>query len=189
MGIQVLYRADVVILGFVVTSSQLGVYSVAAPIAELTWVASEAFSLLAFSQVARGQSRQLRSTHLGHLIRVNLVLSTVGALLIAATTLLVLPVVLPAYAGAVPLVFILLPGTLVQGSARIAFSALAATAARRSSVIVGLTSVVFALLYVPFSIWWGVVGAAVAATTVYILQAALIYIMCWCGATPHHTGN
>lgn len=175
IGIQVLYRADIIVLGLVVSSEQLGIYSVAAPIAELTWVLSEALSLVAFSQVRRDQSLERRLAERGRLLRINLIAATVGALIIAVATWVFLPKVLPAYSRAVSVVLILLPGILIQGAARISFSALVATGVRRPPIIIGTISAVLAVLYLPFSLLWGITGAAIAATTIYGLQALLVF--------------
>ena len=57
MGTQMLYRLDIVVLGLFATLSDVGYYSIAAPIAELSWVLSEALSLAIFGRY-RPQIRQ-----------------------------------------------------------------------------------------------------------------------------------
>jgi len=173
-GIQLLYRADVVILAFFVTRAQLGVYSIAAPVAEITWAASEALSLSAFSHYQANQSAEERIVHRARLIKVNVFAGLIGAICIAPAAWLLIPHFLPLYVDAVPLIFILLPGVIVQGAARIMFSAMVAGGARRPAVLVGLISVALCLAYVPLCALWGITGAAVASTTIYVVQAIVV---------------
>jgi O-antigen/teichoic acid export membrane protein len=174
-GIQALYRADVVVLGFIVGARDLGIYSIAAPIAELTWGFSEALSLVAFSQVRALQTPGERQMDRRKLIYINMVAGAIGAVLILVTAFVVLPRILPDYREATPLICILLPGVLVQGSSRIAFSALVATGVRRPAIIVGVVSAILSLLYIPFALMWGITGAAIASTVIYFLQAGVVF--------------
>jgi O-antigen/teichoic acid export membrane protein len=174
-GIQALYRADVVILGFIVSAGQLGIYSIAAPVAELTWGISEALSLVAFSQVRALQTPGERQADRRKLISINMLAGAVGAVVVILVAFFVLPKILPAYREATPLVLILLPGVLVQGSSRIAFSSLVATGVHKPAIIIGVVSAILALLYIPFAFAWGITGAAIASTIIYILQAAVVF--------------
>jgi O-antigen/teichoic acid export membrane protein len=174
-GIQFLYRADVLILAFFVTRSQLGIYSIAAPVAELAWVVSEALSLSAFSHYEANQSADERIKHRGRLIRINVAAGLLGAICIGPAAWLVIPYLLPRYVDAVPLIFILLPGVIVQGAARIAFSTLVSGGARKPAVSVGLISAALCLIYIPFCDRWGVTGAAIASTTIYVTQAIVVF--------------
>ena len=174
IGIQFLYRADIVILGFFVIREELGVYSIAAPIAELTWAIPEALSLLAFSQYSASRSVAERVLHRALLLKLNLAAGLLGGLAIAITAWATLPILLPTYVAAVPLIFILLPGVVIQGAARISFSMLVSTGARKPVFLVGLISIALCVLYVPFSAIWGITGAAVASTIIYTAQAILV---------------
>jgi O-antigen/teichoic acid export membrane protein len=173
-GIQLLYRADVVILAFFVTRAELGIYSIAAPVAGITWVVSEALSLSAFSHYQVDQSHEERFQHHARLIRINLFAGLLGAICIGPTAWLLIPYLLPHYVDAVPLIFILLPGVIVQGAARITFSTLISGGARKPAVIVGLVSAALCLIYIPFCARWGITGAAVASTTIYVVQAIVV---------------
>ena len=174
-GIQLLYRADVVILAFFVTRGQLGIYSIAAPVAELTWVVSEALSLSAFSHYQANQSAVERIKHRARLIRINVAAGLLGAICIGPAAWLLFPYLLPRYVDAVPLIFILLPGVIVQGAARITFSTLVSHGARKPAVSVGFVSAALCLIYIPFSARWGITGAAVASTTIYVTQAIVLF--------------
>jgi O-antigen/teichoic acid export membrane protein len=177
IGFQFLYRADIVILAFFVIPAQLGVYSIAAPTAELTWIVSEALSLLAFSHYRANQSVAERVRQRGQLLKLNLATGLLGGLGVAIIAWAMVPVLLPRYAEAVPLIFILLPGVIIQGAARIAFSTLVSTGASRPAILVGLISVALCVIYLPFCYRWGVTGAALASTTIYIAQATVVFMI------------
>jgi O-antigen/teichoic acid export membrane protein len=179
IGIQFLYRADIVLLGFFVIREQLGVYSIAAPIAELTWVISEALSLFAFSHYQAHHSAAERVHHRTQLLRINLATGLFCGLGIAVTAWAALPVLLPRYAAAVPLIFILLPGVITQGAARIAFSTLVSSGARKPAFSVGLISLAMCSIYIPFCALWGTTGAALGSTTIYIAQAIVVLKIVW----------
>lgn len=173
MGNQVLFRADVVILGLVVPSAALGIYSVAAPLAEMTWVVAEASSLAAFSNVAmrRGDGGT------AHLVKLNLAVGVVGGLLILGLAALLLPRVLPEYTAAVGLIALLLPGVVAQGCSRVAFSALVGRDDRRPAVLLGLLSVGLSIAYLPGALIWGITGAAVTSSVIYVIQAAAVLLV------------
>jgi O-antigen/teichoic acid export membrane protein len=176
-GIQLLYRADIPILGLVVPSDQLGLYSVAAPVAELTWVISEALSLATFSGINPEQDVSEHNAQHKRFVAGNLIFSTIVSLVIALGSIFLLPRLLPAFSGAVPIVLILLPGTLIQGASRVSFSALVAMGARREAMTIGVVSAVLSTLYVPFALWLGVTGAAIASTIIYVLQASFVFFV------------
>ncbi len=173
-GIQLLYRADLVILSFFVTRGQLGIYSIAVPLAELTWVVSEALSLSAFSHYEANESADSRIKHRARLLRINMASGLLGAICIGPAAWLLMPHLLPRYVDAVPLIFILLPGVIVQGAARITFSTLVSGGARKPAVTVGLVSAALCLIYIPFCDRWGITGAAAASTTIYVTQAIVV---------------
>jgi hypothetical protein len=77
--------------------------------------------------------------------------------------------------AAVPLIFILLFGVVIEGAARIAFSMLVSTGARKAALLVGLISIALCVLYLPFCAIWGITGAAVASTIIYTAQAIVVF--------------
>lgn len=188
VGIQLLYRADVVVLGVLASAHEVGLYSVAVAVAGLIWVLAEAFSLAAF---ARGGSDAATALHErdARLIRVDAVLSLAAAVVMAVLSLTLLRRVLPAYAGSVPLVLILLPGVVVQGPARVAFSSLLRRADPRPAMWVGLVSLALSVVYLPCAARWGAAGVAGASSVVYGVQAVLVLAL-WrragSGAEPPH---
>lgn len=174
MGQQLLHRADVVVLGLMASATTVGIYSIAAPIAGLLWVFSEALSLTAFDAGARRASVAQHRTSRAKLVRLNLVVGLAGAILIGLSSILLIPLLLPEYAPAVPLILILLPGVLIQGYARIGLSSILVSGTKRVVALIGASSALLSLLYIPFVYAHGAAGAAAASSTVYVLQTAVV---------------
>ncbi len=176
VGQQLMHSADVVVLGFFASATAVGLYSVAVPIAGLIWVVSEALSLLAFDVSGRSTADQA-ARNLDRLARLNLLFGVVAAVVIAIASFTLLPLILPAYKDAAPLVLLLLPGVVVQGYARIALSSIMAHARRRTLVTIGVVSAALSLLYIPAVMLFGAVGAAAGSTIIYALQTLFVFLI------------
>lgn len=177
IGTQMLYRVDIVALGIFSTASEVGFYSVATPIAELSWIVSETLSLGIFGRYRPQQTLEAHRALTRRFIRANLLAATVLALASAGTAALLIPVVLPSYTPSIVLIFMLLPGVLVQGASRVAISSITATGARRAPVLIGLTSAALSLLYVPFAIVAGARGVAVGSSVLYFVQGTIVLVL------------
>lgn len=177
VGQQLLFRGDVVVLGFLVSASSVGVYSIAMPIAGLVWVFSEALSLLAFDSGNRSRTTGDRQLEHRRLVKANFMLGGLGAVVIGLASWLVLPQILPQYSSAVPIILLLLPGVLIQGWARIGLSSVLTTGAVRAPVVIGVASAALSLMYIPFVVSWGILGAAVASTVIYALQTLVVILV------------
>jgi O-antigen/teichoic acid export membrane protein len=173
VGIQLLYRADVVVLGLFATAPEVGVYSIAVAVAGLIWVVAEAFGLAAFAR-AGGESAAALLARDRKLVRVNALLSLGAAVVVGLLAVALLDRVLPAYAASVPLLLVLLPGVVAQGPARVAFASLLRRGDTRLPMWIGLVSLGLSLAYVPCAARWQATGVAVASTVVYLVQAALV---------------
>lgn len=174
MGQQILFRADLVVLGFFVPAASLGVYSVASPIVNLVFVVAEVGSLATFgyaNAVRTVESQELRRASITR--RYFLAAPMLGfSLLLGAHFLFTY--LLEEYSDAWLLVLLMLPGVIVQGYARIGLSSMTALSDRRTSLKVGLFSGALSLLYVPFIILGGIIGAAISTSLIYVLQS--IYV-------------
>ncbi|WP_191278178.1 MATE family efflux transporter [Nocardioides flavus (ex Wang et al. 2016)] len=168
VGTQVLNRLPVVALGVTAPPATVGVYSVAAPISELTWLISEAFSLLAFRkavadrQQKRDRDRTLHALHVW--------MTTVSAAVIAVGVVTLFPYILPTFPEVPLLVLILLPGVLVQGHARVAMSRVTGRGGVNASSRIGIISGVLSLTFFPVAAAWGAIGVATAASVLFGLQ-------------------
>ncbi|HEU4329539.1 MAG TPA: hypothetical protein VFR40_00385 [Lapillicoccus sp.] len=182
VGIQLLYRADVVVLGLFAAAAEVGVYSIAVAVAGLIWVVAEAFGLAAFARGGTESPEALQARD-RRLVRLNAVLSLAAAIVIGLLAVTLLPRLLPAYAASVPLLLALLPGVVAQGPARVAFNSLVRRADSRLPVWIGLVSLGLSLVYIPCAARWQATGVAVASTAVYLVQAALV-LWLWRRAGP-----
>lgn len=171
-GQQLLFRADLVTLGLIGSAASLGVYSIASPIAGVVWTLSEALSLAAYgSRTALNPADlEFRRTRL---IRLNLRLGLIAAVAIGAASFLV-PLMLHGYKAVPMLVLILLPGTVIQGAARIGLTTLVAREQTGAVVLIGVVSASLAALYVPFVWVAGAYGAAIASTMIYLIQTLVV---------------
>lgn len=177
LGQQLLFRGDIVVLGFFVSAQQLGIYSVAAPIAGMIWVFSEALSLLAFDTGGKVQTPEETRARRRRLVAVNAIVGGIGAVIVALLSWLLIPWLLPEYVDAIPLILILLPGVVVQGYARITLSSVLTSGDRRAPLWIGIGSALLSVVYIPLSALLGIVGAAVASSIIYALQSVLVAIV------------
>ena len=173
-GTQMLYRIDVVVLGLFASRSQVGIYSIAVPIASMTWLASEALSLSAFSNYDPQESLSGGAARIGSFLRINFLMSVVGSAFLLIGGAIAINTLLPAYRDAIPLIAILIPGVIVQGGARILLAHLAANGSRRETMQIGAASFILSLLYVPLCDIWQSTGAAVASTIIYVVHGAVV---------------
>jgi O-antigen/teichoic acid export membrane protein len=139
VGIQMLYRADIAILGFFAAAADVGVYSIAVAVAGLIWVVAEAFGLAAFARGGAESAAALQERD-RRLVRLNALLSVGSAIAIGLLAVTLLDRVLPEYAASVPLLIVLLPGVVAQGPSRVAFASLLRRADTKVPMWIGLVS-------------------------------------------------
>lgn len=176
LGQQLMLRSDIVLLGVLASTADVGLYSVAAPLAGLVWIVAEAASMHV-TQRGFGMSMRGRYALWLRSLRYYFLAAAPTAVLIAASSYAALAVLLPAYAAAWPLVLLLLPGTVIHGVARITVAAIATTEAAVVQRIIGVTSAALALAYVPAIVIAGATGAATASTIVYVTQTIIVVFL------------
>lgn len=173
MGQQLLLRGDIVVLGALSTSIAIGLYSVATPIASLVWVIAEAISLYALQRaVSTPKGAVMKLWH--RVLKMYLVGGLLATLAVAAGTVVLLPLALPDFRGAVPLVLLLLPGAFVQGFARVSLGVLSAHGGRKLQSALGLAAAILGLSYVPMIALYGVTGAAIASSSIYLIYTGVV---------------
>lgn len=173
IGMQVLYRADLVVLGIVSTATQTGYYSIAVTATGFVWNIAEAFSLRAFQ---RGGATE-NAPDGGRLLRVNAAVSTIVGAGICLAAIVLIPLVLPGYRASIPLVLILMIGVVAQGPARVAMASLQRLERYGSVMAVGAVAVLFSFTYLPVAALWGAAGLAWASTLAYCVLAALVLLV------------
>ncbi|TFB60251.1 hypothetical protein E3N86_09200 [Cryobacterium sp. Hz7] len=176
-GQQLLHSADVVVLGLMVSASAVGVYSIAVPIAGMIWVFSEALSLIAFDSGSRRATAADQRAQRSKLTRLNFIVGVLACVAIGLGSTILIPLLLPKYVAAVPLILILLPGVLIQGYARIGLSSILTSGSKRSLVLIGLTSAALCVLYLPFVGALGATGAAIASSVIYSVQTFVVLVV------------
>jgi O-antigen/teichoic acid export membrane protein len=177
LGQQLLIRADIPILGAFAPLSQVGLYSVAPPVANLVVVFAETASLATFGFGRGDNTPQARTQRHRRILRGYLYVAIPAGLLVIAGGVWILPLLLPEFSGTALLIALLVPGTVVQGIARIGLSSLIAQSRKRASLAVGIGSAVLSIAYFPAIIVAGAVGAAVASSVIYAAQAVLVSVV------------
>lgn len=170
ISMQLLYRADIVILGIYASSSAVGFYSIASTSIGFIWNISEAFSLRAFQ---RDGERTDAAQSDRKLLRASLILSIICAILIYGSAALFIPLLLPSYTPSLPLMLILAVGVVCQGPARIALSSLQRDRHYSTAMRLGWTAAFLAIFYFPAALTWGAYGVAWTSTITYVIMALL----------------
>ena len=173
-GQQILYRADLLILGMLGSAEAVGIYAVARAIAELIWIPAEAVSLATFDEGEAGASRaeraQRRDTHIATYARV----AGFFAVFVIVVAIPLLLAVLPDFSPSLPLLLLLMPGVWYGGQARILLSSYMAADRRRVEMGIGVAAAVASLGYLPAIAIGGRVGAAVASSLLYAVQVPFV---------------
>lgn len=174
MGQQILFRADLVVLGLFVPAAALGIYSVASPIVNLVFVLAEVGSLATFGYANAVRTIESQEARRASITRQYFLTAPIVGLALLLGAHFLFTYVLEDYSGATLLVLLMLPGVIVQGYARIGLSSMTALSDRKTAQRVGLVSGALSLLYVPFIIHGGIVGAAISSSLIYTLQALYV---------------
>jgi len=171
---QLVYRVDIFFVKAWQGDAQLGLYSVAASMAQIFWLLPYATSAVLFPFAATGnggrESRSLR------LCRLQMALSLLGAPVLAGLIPLVIYLYPARFSAAIWPSYALLPGVLLMPIFKYLATDLAAHGNQRVPLlisVIGLTvDVGLVILLVPRAAWYGgIVGAGLASTVAYSLMA------------------
>jgi O-antigen/teichoic acid export membrane protein len=181
---QINYRFDILILGAFAATSDVGVYSIALTLAGTAWVLPQGLQTVLFPRVA-GLDEE---THLGEMsieesdaglakaTRHGVLLTIPAGLLISVLLLVGVPVLYgPKFHQTIWLGFILLPGTLMLGVAKILSSGIVGRGYPRYTLYTGAITVPITLalyfgLIPPLDAW----GAAIASSVSYALTSLVV---------------
>jgi O-antigen/teichoic acid export membrane protein len=180
---QINYRFDIIMLGGFATARDVGVYSVALTLTSVAWVLPQALQTVLFPREAllseaatTGEIEAEESdTATTKAIRHAVLLSFPAGLLISALLLLAVPLLYGgAFADTTWLGFVLLPGVLVIGVAKVLSSVIAGRgfpqyALYYSAISVAVTLVLYIALIPAFAAW----GAAIASSLSYAITSLL----------------
>jgi O-antigen/teichoic acid export membrane protein len=183
---QINYRFDVLILGAFAATSDVGVYSVALTLTATAWVLPQGLQTVLFPRVASHDEATLAGdmtveesdAGLAKAIRHGVLLTLPAGLLIGLLLLIGVPLLYgPKFHETIWLGFILLPGTLILGVAKILTSAIVGRGFPRYTLYTGAISVPITLalyfgLIPPFHAW----GAAIASSISYALTSLVVLL-------------
>lgn len=170
------YRADILLLNFLLTPAATGIYTIAVQLAERLWVFSQSVSTVLLprlsEQYADGEGRGAVTPLIARWV---FMLSILGAVAMAVVAPLVVPWLFgDAYRGAVRAFLWLLPGIVMGGLARILANDIAARGLPGVNLLVSVVVVSLNiggnLLLIPRM---GISGAALATTIAYTVNAVM----------------
>ena len=181
------YRADVYLLALLGTSAaNLRLYSIAVGLAELLFFLPDSVVTVFFPHVAGG-TRAEADGQAGVVTRVTIAATGLAALPLAVAAIIAVNLILPAYVGSLPALFVLLPGVVMLSASKTLTAYLNGIGRGGLVSITALTSlaanVALNLVLIPS---FGIVGAAAASLLSYSLGAVLQMIICsrLTGRTP-----
>jgi O-antigen/teichoic acid export membrane protein len=183
---QINYRFDVLILGGFAAARDVGVYSIALTLTSSAWILPQGLQTVLFPRVASldesasiGEVTQQESdAALVKAIRHGVLLSLPAALLISVLLLVAVPLFYGTkFEETTKLGFVLLPGVLLLGIAKIVSSAIAGRGHPRytlygGAISVPLTLALYFALIPPFHAW----GAAIASSASYAFTALITLV-------------
>jgi O-antigen/teichoic acid export membrane protein len=186
---QINYRFDVLILAAFAGAGDVGVYSVALTLTSVAWVLPQALQTVVFPRVASldeeavaGEITSEESDFaLAKAVRHGVLLTLPTALIISLLLLIAVPLLYGSkFYDTIWLGFILLPGTLMLGVAKITGSGVTGRGQPRYALYgSGLTAALALALYFglipPFGAW----GAAVASSLTYVFGALVGFYFFW----------
>lgn len=181
-------RIDVFLLAGLLAeaSAPLGWYSMAVSAAEMVFFLSDAVSTVYFPHVA-ASSRNESDRQVVMVSRVTLSLSVIGALLVAPFATVMIAVLLPAFGPALPALYVLLPGVVSLGVAKVVtdyISGLGKTGMTSAVYVVAfVVNVAMNLVLIPR---FGIVGASASSLVSYTTAALLATVIAarLAGASP-----
>ncbi|MEU8044021.1 O-antigen ligase family protein [Micromonospora echinofusca] len=180
-------RSQVPMIQLLAGSTAVGIYSVALPFAELLLILPVALSLVLVPAVANGHADWATVSRLA--LR-TLLITTAGATVIAAGAPIVLPLLFgDEFAGAVPVLWALLPGLAILSVARTMQSYLTAVDRPASTTVAAVLASVAGLAAMMVLIPpYGAVGAGAAVSIAYA-GYALVVVPAFRSARPERAAR
>jgi O-antigen/teichoic acid export membrane protein len=172
------HRTDVVLILWLLPIRDLGVYSLAIGLVELLWYVPQAVSQVLLPHIAdatEAEANRMTSAF----CRASVAVTALLSLTLAALASWAIPRFLPAFTQAVPVIWILLPGTVVASI----FKVLASDLNGRGQPLKTVFPATAALLFSALGCWWalpryGLMGAATVTSLSYFLNAGLYLVRC-----------
>ena len=171
------YRLDIFIINYFLPLSQLGYYALGVTISEALWQIPTAVGSALFPRTARTQVDDATQFTCFAMRQVFLVTCMCGILIAACSPLFVPFVFGAAFKPSIPVILLLLPGTMALCLAKVGCSDLAGRGKNGYSSIFAITCLVLTV----FLDWIliprvGILGAALASSIAYFLDSVLVLI-------------
>lgn len=172
------HRADVVLILWLLPVRDLGIYSLAIGVVELLWYVPQAVSQVLLPHIAdstEAEANRMTSAF----CRASVATTALLALTLAGFGSWAIPRLLPAFTQSVPVIWILLPGSVVASI----FKVLASDLNGRGQPLKTVFPATAALLFSALGCWWalpryGLKGAAAVTSLSYFLNAGLYLLRC-----------
>ena len=170
------WRLDFLLCNLYLDAKEVGNYSIAALAGELLWFIPNTFSVVLLPQISRMEKAQSENLT-EQVCRLTLLTSAFGAVLVAVSAPLLVPLVFGKdFSPAVLPLLLLLPGMIMESGTRILTSFLVG---RGFPMITSLSALLVAVSNLLLNLWciprYGIAGAAVTGTISYSLGA--LYLM------------
>ena len=167
------HRTDVVLILWLLPVGALGVYSLAIGIVELLWYVPQAVAQVLLPHIADSTEADANSIT-SAFCRASIAVTALLSVTLATLSTLVIPGLLPKFREAIPVIWILLPGTVVAGIFKVLASDLNGRGQPLKTVFPAVAALAFSLL----GCWWaiprlGMAGAATVTSLSYFLNAGL----------------
>ena len=167
------HRADVVLVLYYLPLRDLGIYSLAVGLAELLWYVPQSVSQVLLPHIAASEDADADDIT-SAFCRTSVAITALLSVLLALTATLVIPWILPAFRSAVPLLWILLPGTVVASIFKVLASDLNGRGQPLRTLFPPAAALLFSLAVCSYAIpRFGMIGAAVVSSLSYLLNASL----------------
>jgi O-antigen/teichoic acid export membrane protein len=172
------HRTDVMLILWLLPVRDLGIYSLAIGVVELLWYVPQAVSQVLLPHIAdstEAEANRMTSAF----CRASVATTAILSLTLAGLASWAVPRLLPAFTQAVPVLWILLPGTVVASI----FKVLASDLNGRGQPLKTVFPATAALLFSALGCWWalpryGLKGAAAVTSLSYFLNAGIYLVRC-----------
>ena len=167
--LQLNYRIDILLLEKLRNSTEVGIYSIGASVAEQLWQLPLAIGIVVFSRTANTRNRE----EMRHMTGVLMRLSFIFSLAVAALMYFLVPLLVPLifgdeYTNSIQIIQLILPGIIMVVMFRILSGHLAGLGRPEVTLYVFLPALVINVL---LNLWWipeyGGAGAAMATNVSY----------------------
>lgn len=169
------YRIDMLIIVYLLTATDLGLYSIAVVVAEMIWYLPNSIGQVLYAKVA-SESDKLPSSFTPLVCRTVILIIFTGCLILYALSDVVIPYLFtPRFTASVAALKLLLPGVIFLSVSKILGSHLTGLGFPQYSSVASAISlvatIVFDFLLIPF---FGINGAALASSISYMVNALVI---------------